>query len=179
MARTMHPHVCDGCGKSFESHKRKQRTCGWTCRSVVSRRGITKERTCACGAIFTGNGKWCRACTTERKKASRARVRLKHEARWLETRRERYAADEAVRKIARQLAERNRFNGLRTQALERDGYRCQECGTDEKLVVHHKIRRLERSKKDAISRLEDLQTLCRRCHINVHRQAGDLEQRAC
>jgi 5-methylcytosine-specific restriction endonuclease McrA len=65
---------------------------------------------------------------------------------------------------------------IRKEALKRDSYRCQECGRGHKdddprlkpgrrvvLEVHHLT-----YKRFGHERLEDLKTLCRRCHATEH-----------
>lgn len=66
------------------------------------------------------------------------------------------------------------FGGNRQKALERDGYKCIDCGmTDEEhraiwkrgLTVDHKDRKgLGVSKNEKNNSLENLQTLCLKCH---------------
>lgn len=60
-----------------------------------------------------------------------------------------------------------RFGGLREAVLERDGHRCQDCGTDGKgrrrwIVIHHK----DGDSKHNV--MENLITLCRSCHPLHH-----------
>lgn len=54
----------------------------------------------------------------------------------------------------------------RKEALERDKYTCQECGSTERLEVHHIIPYLE-SEDDS---LENLVTLCKTCHLRVENE---------
>ena len=54
----------------------------------------------------------------------------------------------------------------RKEARERDGYRCQECGKAGILEVHHKIH----VRNGGSDELENLVTLCRGCHIDMHRK---------
>ena len=53
---------------------------------------------------------------------------------------------------------------LRKRVLERDGWRCQQCGSSKDLHVHHLTRRSELG-DDAE---ENLLTLCAWCHSHVH-----------
>ena len=56
------------------------------------------------------------------------------------------------------------YRNLRRQVLERDGWRCQLCGSMEGVEVHH-IQRRSQAGED----LEDnLITLCSACHRRVH-----------
>jgi len=49
----------------------------------------------------------------------------------------------------------------REKALKRDGYACRRCDTKDNLTVHH----LTRYSKSKDNSLDNLITLCRRCHI--------------
>jgi hypothetical protein len=53
---------------------------------------------------------------------------------------------------------------LRRQVLERDGWRCQDCGAAKELQVHH-IKSRSRLGGDV---MENLITLCARCHRKRH-----------
>ena len=53
---------------------------------------------------------------------------------------------------------------LHRQVLERDGWRCQGCGSCENLALHHKKFR-SHSGHDAE---ENLITLCAHCHAELH-----------
>jgi 5-methylcytosine-specific restriction endonuclease McrA len=55
------------------------------------------------------------------------------------------------------------YRARRQEALERDGHKCTRCGSSG-LQVHHRIKRSV-ARDD---RLENLETLCERCHDNVH-----------
>ena len=50
---------------------------------------------------------------------------------------------------------------LRRTALERDGYRCRECGKAGALEVDHRVSLRRAGTND----LDNLQALCRKCHI--------------
>ena len=60
-----------------------------------------------------------------------------------------------------------RFDGNRTKALERDEYTCTMCGAKKDLVVHH----IDCSGQtdEPNNDVDNLTTLCRRCHINLHK----------
>ena len=57
------------------------------------------------------------------------------------------------------------YDRLCRQILERDGWRCQSCGTMSGLEVHHRCWRSALG-DDAP---ENLITLCNRCHRLIHR----------
>ena len=59
------------------------------------------------------------------------------------------------------------YRQLREQILNRDGWRCQFCGTMSNLEVHHKTFR-SLSGEDTE---QNLITLCQACHSGVH-QSG-------
>jgi len=54
------------------------------------------------------------------------------------------------------------------KALKRDSFQCRECGSDESIIVHH----LDESRKNGVknmnNKLDNLKTLCRRCHADIH-----------
>ncbi len=57
------------------------------------------------------------------------------------------------------------YEVLRYQVLDRDGWRCQSCGATNNLQVHH----LSARSKLGDDSLENLITLCARCHSQQHR----------
>ena len=60
------------------------------------------------------------------------------------------------------------WKDLRLAALQRDHYRCTNpnCGSTQNLDVHHIIPRTQRP--DLILTLDNLTTLCEKCHIAAH-----------
>lgn len=69
----------------------------------------------------------------------------------------------------RGLAKGRDWERIRRQVLERDAYRCRECGKAGRLEVHHLLH-LDSGGTNA---LENLRTLCRSCHIEAHKRWGD------
>ena len=72
--------------------------------------------------------------------------------------------------------DKNVFGGNKFKALERDNWECQECGLSQeqsiilfnrKLFVHH-IDGHGRNSKDKNHNLDNLITLCPRCHGKIH-----------
>lgn len=57
------------------------------------------------------------------------------------------------------------YRDLRRQVLQRDGWRCQKCGSFNNLQVHH-MRPRSCSGDDTEA---NLITLCANCHRNCHR----------
>jgi hypothetical protein len=70
---------------------------------------------------------------------------------------------------------------VRIKALERDGYKCTICGEDSyrRLVVHHIDWRGKGLKAaDMNNDLDNLQTLCHKCHNGIHRhKSSDYKDR--
>lgn len=60
-----------------------------------------------------------------------------------------------------------RFGGNRKKVLLRDDYTCTMCGNKRNLVVHH----IDFSGQgdNPNNDLDNLVTLCRKCHINIHK----------
>jgi len=63
--------------------------------------------------------------------------------------------------------DRSAWQKLRRAARLRDGDRCVRCGSTERLSVHHAV--------PGSNLLNDLVTLCSRCHGREHRRKKDLE----
>ena len=53
---------------------------------------------------------------------------------------------------------------LHRRILERDGWRCQACGSSQNLQIHHKKFRSQSGHDTE----ENLITLCGRCHAQIH-----------
>jgi 5-methylcytosine-specific restriction endonuclease McrA len=64
----------------------------------------------------------------------------------------------------RQKLDPDNYRTLRKQVLERDGWRCQSCGSLRNLEVHHRKFR-SRLGDDTV---ENLITLCADCHRATH-----------
>jgi hypothetical protein len=58
---------------------------------------------------------------------------------------------------------------IRKQALQRDGYRCGNCGATENLHVHHIVP----LSKGGSNSLSNLRTLCKNCHQKLHPHMRD------
>jgi len=56
------------------------------------------------------------------------------------------------------------YSNLRKGVLQRDGWRCQNCGTSENLHVHH----IERRSNLGNDGEENLITVCAGCHSAIH-----------
>ena len=52
----------------------------------------------------------------------------------------------------------------RGYVLERDGYKCQQCGSRHRLEVHH----VKPLSKGGSPHPDNCKTLCRNCHISLH-----------
>jgi len=64
-----------------------------------------------------------------------------------------------------------RFDGNREAVLNRDNYQCVKCGSKERLNVHHKD--FSGQTDTPNHQLDNLETLCDTCHIDVHKIRGD------
>lgn len=63
--------------------------------------------------------------------------------------------------------DRRRWARVRRQVFDRDNWRCMSCGRPGRLEAHH-VKPLE--KGGAPYDLANLKTLCRQCHIELHRK---------
>lgn len=59
-----------------------------------------------------------------------------------------------------------RYGGFYYKVLQRDGYKCAECESTEKLCVHHIVP--YDTEDDETVRMENLVTLCQICHSNLY-----------
>lgn len=57
------------------------------------------------------------------------------------------------------------YRELHRQVLERDGWRCQTCGSMQNLQVHHQQLRSHSGNDEE----QNLITLCAECHARLHR----------
>jgi len=64
------------------------------------------------------------------------------------------------------------YRELHRKVLQRDSWRCQACGSMERLEVHH----IELRSQGGEDREDNLITLCRPCHENTHK--GDTLDRS-
>jgi 5-methylcytosine-specific restriction endonuclease McrA len=169
MARTFYTHVCDVCKIEFTTTKKIQRTCSFSCRGTyASSKHVNKI--CECGALGNLRGN-CTECAHQLKKESRKRSYYKNREIINKKRKDQWDSKTCEDKlsISRKNKE-NRFNGHRIERLIKDNYTCQNCGDKEQLIVHHITHLPSGCTKDTWSTLEDLITLCRSCHINIHRK---------
>lgn len=107
-----------------------------------------------------------------RKKWKRSEVGKENNKRYRERNHEKikeYWRTEAYKTSRNKSIDKQRFGGNRIKALERDNYKCVECGTHELLQVHHKDE-MGRNKPKQLqnNNLNNLITLCATCHINKH-----------
>ena len=166
-------HTCTVCYKVFQSQKKIQKTCSLFCRGK-SGGSAPSKLICSCGRPAGKKGR-CRGCSLEAKRKSRRNFYYRHRERVLETMKAKLAADPARARRDRQRRLEGRFNGLRRARLEKDNHTCQDCGAIELLVVHH-IHKRDRNRRDYESTIDDLLTLCRKCHIKLHHELGDLKR---
>lgn len=60
-----------------------------------------------------------------------------------------------------------RFGGNKYLVFERDNYKCQICGSSDKLLVHHRDTN-NHTKETLNHKIDNLQALCRSCHTAIH-----------
>lgn len=158
---------CVHCGASFRVRpyelKRHPRYCSLACNAavkIIPRIQLTCERCNKQFRFLPGRLRWGfgRFCSRKCFKTARKENKLPREP------------------------DRGRaYRRFRDQLLSQVDH-CAECGRQENLVVHHRIRTRERP--DLLFALENIQVLCRGCHTRRHASQGHLrvpkqsEQRA-
>lgn len=100
----------------------------------------------------------------EYREKTKARARLWSKTHPRENRKRKYTKEQLTKKRDQYL-----FGGNRLLVLKRDNYTCQICGSKEKLCVHHK----DGNGRNVLAKyknnnLDNLITLCHRCHSNLH-----------
>jgi 5-methylcytosine-specific restriction endonuclease McrA len=68
------------------------------------------------------------------------------------------------RKSPRLRLDSESYRKLHRQVLERDGWRCQICGSMQQLQVHH----LKFRSQSGGDEEQNLITLCAECHLRIH-----------
>jgi predicted HNH restriction endonuclease len=72
--------------------------------------------------------------------------------------------------LSKLLREERDFGGKKNEALKRDGYACRLCGSKQMILVHHIDKTGRSVENNHNNNLDNLITLCRKCHINIHRE---------
>jgi 5-methylcytosine-specific restriction endonuclease McrA len=68
----------------------------------------------------------------------------------------------------------NEYEALCRRVLERDGWRCQNCGRRDQLHVHHQVYRSQSGGDEE----HNLITLCAHCHRAAHDRGTSMAERA-
>ena len=63
--------------------------------------------------------------------------------------------------------DREEYDSLRKRVLDRDGWKCQRCGTSTNLQVHHLVSRSHLGSDE----FDNLMSLCACCHQKQHSSA--------
>ena len=71
-----------------------------------------------------------------------------------------------LKKVMRIKLGKQVYRRLMKRVLERDEWRCQNCGSLENLQVHHQVKRSQLGD----DKLANLVTLCAYCHMKEHHQ---------
>ncbi len=71
-------------------------------------------------------------------------------------------------KMSRLRLDATRYRELHRRVLERDGWRCQFCGSMQDLQVHHLTFRSQAGGDEELN----LITLCNQCHMQLHQRTG-------
>lgn len=162
--------MCENCGKETERKSNRQRLCP-ECRQKVYRVRATeseRNRRKELGDAYRAYDRQIRA-----KPENREKQHKRQHAHWL-----RMKADPAVmEKIhEKQIVYNDRalnkrdFGGNWYKVYERDGGKCQVCGSTEKLCVHHKDKSgWSKPREEKNNDMSNLILLCNSCHTKIHR----------
>lgn len=157
---------CEICNQEFEPKNKLQKYCCKNCKKRANVLTVLKKRSKQRKEKFdaTDKIKKCLVCGKE------FEVRQQY-------RKQKYCSEKCLNKSEklfggkqeRDLEYKNqiRFDGNKYKVLERDNYTCQVCGNTTQLVIHHKDESGQCDNPN--NEIENLVTLCRRCHINIHK----------
>lgn len=104
----------------------------------------------------------CQHCYLEDYRKAHTEEAVKAKRRWYE----KNVQGTDVGRIAR---EQKHYGGQREAVLKRDGFKCRRCESTKSLVVHHKDRTGRGQQNGHNNDMDNLETLCRKCHIAEHR----------
>jgi len=141
-----------------------------TTRRLMVANGIPRrQRTWACAGANKGThmSEEQRSQLSARRREMYASGEIKHwnlGRHWPEETRAKISASLLSGRIAAESYYGPDWRVQRTSCLYRDGYRCQGCGSNRRLVVHH----WEPYRFSHDNGLDNLVTLCSRCHQEVH-----------
>ena len=154
---------CLICGKEFETNSRRL-YCSYECQKIAKNNGRNKysreelnnniEENCLiCGKPFIKNN------MTMTKKYCSSECRRKAERLF-----------GSKKQTDLEYKDRTRFGGNKYKVLQRDDYKCQMCDSERQLIVHHKD--CSGSLDNPNNDMNNLITLCKSCHIKLHRLYG-------
>lgn len=157
---------CEICNQEFEPKNSLQKFCSKECKrkSLTNRNSVKRSIKRKEKFDMMDKIKKCLVCGKE------FEVRQQY-------RKQKYCSEKCLNKSEklfggkqeRDLEYKNqiRFDGNRYKVLERDDYTCQVCGNTTQLVLHHKDESGQSDNPN--NEIDNLITLCRRCHINIHK----------
>lgn len=189
---------CDTCGKEFEKYESKIGKNNFCCRDCYLKFHSKEVPQCiceVCGKVFKGNkynaNKYCsrqcylKAHSIKNKKRICPSCGKEFIAKASE---DKYCSWECYNKdrhmpkgedhwnwqggVSKENDHRDSYDykEWRKSVYQRDGYRCVNCGSKEKLNAHHIL-----SWRDFPEKRYDIQngiTLCEKCHIQFHKKYG-------
>ncbi len=134
--------ICEYCGKEFVPYQySSHKYCSEECRTKVkyNKMPLLSKKCLHCGLAFETSKPRQVYCSPQCRKRNKSLI----------------------------YKNRKRFDGNRLKVLERDGYKCTECGSAQDLGVHHKDGSGNSERPN--NALSNLVTLCNSCHANEHK----------
>lgn len=185
-------HNCSICDREFTSIGTNSKYCN-ECKDVNLFKSIDHNVCFICGKPFIGNNgyqKYCSDCENIQNKDDIHRINNKPNTNEVDINKIKLLIEFKVNKIINQSKEKGleyneklidywavgRFNdNIKSQVRERDNFKCQICGKDTNLHVHHIIPRRKGGSHD----LENLILLCSSCHMAIETGDSDHAIRKC
>jgi 5-methylcytosine-specific restriction endonuclease McrA len=157
---------CEVCNNEFKPKNTLHKFCSTACKKKIQSINNSAKRSIKRNDAFAkvDKNRKCLVCGTEFEISITNRTK-------------KYCSDDCSNKAERLFGSKKnadldyknkiRFSGKKYEILIRDNYECQICGNKSQLVIHHKDHSGKEDEPNNDS--DNLVTLCRKCHINIHR----------
>lgn len=158
--------ICDNCNKEYKTNKKEQKCCSRDCRNEFNKKNgkVSKSEKRRLEWEQMEHSKICPICNSEFELSQQFRFK-KYCSKSCRQKAERVIG--CKRDTDLKYKDEIRFDGNREKALQRDNYECQMCNNKSNLIVHHID--CSGQSDNVNNELDNLTTLCRKCHINLHK----------
>ncbi|MCK9568964.1 HNH endonuclease [Candidatus Pacearchaeota archaeon] len=170
--------ICENCGKTTERNSNRQRLCP-ECRPKVYRVRATdceRKRRKELGKAYLDYDRQIKS-----KPENREKQHKRQHNRWLRMKNDPVIManvhEKQIEYNDRALNKRD-FGGNWYKVYDRDGGKCQVCGSTEKICVHHKDKTgWGKPRNEKNNDMSNLILLCNSCHMKIHRLEYNMKRK--